>query len=379
MSLNRVKSPSKSAIIIGVTGQDGSYLSELLLSQGYSVMGVKRRSSTDTSGRLTEVMHNLNFHLVEGDITDYASMSGVFIQAETAFAGAPHEVYNLAAQSHVASSFNQPLATWDSTAKGVINILEIMRQSHYIGSTRFYQASTSEMFGDRWEWNHNTLDNSLDWEIRKTAPQMIQHEGVEFNPRSPYAIAKVAAHQAVNLYRDAYGLFGSCGILFNHESPRRGAEFVTRKISLYVARLYHELKMHQSVGNGLPPPAKLQLGNLDAKRDWGHARDYVRAMWLMLQQDEPDDFVVATGESHSVGEFCEAAFNRAGLDYKDWVEVNSDFIRPSEVPHLQGVATKAKETLGWEPQVTFCELVEDMVRSDIIMVGGPGTPLHELT
>lgn len=350
MPLNRVKSPNKSAIIIGVTGQDGSYLSELLLEEGYGVMGVKRRSSTDTSVRLTSVVDNPNFHLVEGDITDYASMSGVFMQAENTFGGAPHEVYNLAAQSHVGSSFNQPLATWDSTANGVINILEVMRQCHYLGSTRFYQASTSEMFGDRY---------------RSDMGRMVQDESVEFNPRSPYAVAKVAAHNAVNLYRDAYQLFGSCGILFNHESPRRGEEFVTRKISLYVARLYQELRWRRAAGNDLPPPKKLQLGNLDAKRDWGHARDYVRAMWMMLQQDTPDDFVIATGEAHSVREFCDYAFQCVGLKYNDWVEVNPDFIRPAEVPHLQGIADHARDTLGWEPQVTFRELVEDMVRSDL--------------
>ncbi len=369
MPLNKVKSPSKSAIIIGVTGQDGSYLSELLLEKGYGVMGVKRRSSTDTSVRLTGVMNDPNFHLVEGDITDYASMSGVFTQAEQIFGGAPHEVYNLAAQSHVGTSFQQPLATWDSTAKGVLNILEVMRQNHYIGSTRFYQASTSEMFGDNF---HTTNDG-----------QMIQDESVVLAPRSPYAIAKVAAHQAVNLYRDAYDLFGSCGILFNHESPRRGEEFVTRKITKWVAE-FHKWRLrraHNTVsydrvsadtvpdriycgGDSFP---KLRLGNLYSKRDWGHAKDYVRAMWLMLQQDKPDDFIVATGESHSVGEFCEVALSHIGFgtEWRDLVTIDPTFIRPAEVPHLQGVATHAWTTFGWQPQVTFRELVEDMVRSDI--------------
>jgi len=358
-----VKSPNKSAIIIGVTGQDGSYLSELLLSEGYGVMGVKRRSSTDNSVRLTGVMNDPNFHLVEGDITDYASLSGVFFQATQVFGGAPHEVYNLAAQSHVGSSFNQPLATWDSTANGVINLLEVMRQDQYIGSTRLYQASTSEMFGDNFQERLLNRDIVIGGGPCPQEYEKVQHELTSFNPRSPYAVAKVAAHNAVNLYRDAYGLFGSCGILFNHESPRRGEEFVTRKISLYVARLHAARRGFDGV-----EMSKLQLGNLDAKRDWGHARDYVRAMWMMLQQDTPDDFVVATGESHSVREFCEAAFNCVHLDYKDWVEVNPDFVRPSEVPHLQGVATKANQQLGWEPQVTFGELVEDMVRADIALV-----------
>jgi GDPmannose 4,6-dehydratase len=361
----KTKSPNKSAIIIGVTGQDGSYLSELLLGKGYSVIGVKRRSSTDTSVRLTSVMNNPNFHLVEGDITDYASMSGVFAGSEHIFYGAPHEVYNLAAQSHVGTSFEQPLATWDSTACGVINILEVIRQGGYIPTTRFYQASTSEMFGDKY---------------RLSEDQMIQDETVEFNPRSPYSVAKVAAHNAVNLYRDAYGLFGCCGILFNHESPRRGENFVTRKITKWVAEFhrwylaneFNTISLRDSVPEsifcGMDSFPKLRLGNLDAKRDWGHAADYVRSMHMMLQHNIPDDYVIATGKSHSVADFCEAAFGYINIRpecWRDFVYVDPAFIRPSEVPHLQGVADKAKQILGWEPQVTFRELVEDMMRNDI--------------
>ena len=259
----KMQSPNKSAIIIGVTGQDGSYLADLLCGGGYSVLGVKRRSSTDNTSNLVTVQRAMAaigksecFTLVEGDITDYASMSGVFTQATELFGGAPHEVYNLAAQSHVGTSFQQPLATWDSTARGVLNVLEVMRQGGYIDTTRFYQASTSEMFGDNYKMvpaNDGTIE-------------LIQDESVQFSPRSPYAVAKVAAHQAVGLYRDAYGLFGCCGILFNHESPRRGENFVTRKISMYVARLYHymlgwSIKVHPN----LRFPS-LKLGNMASKR-----------------------------------------------------------------------------------------------------------------
>jgi len=356
MPLNRVKSPNKSAIIIGVTGQDGSYLSEYLLDQGYYVMGVKRRSSTDTLGRLMNVISNPHFKLVEGDITDYASMSGIFTQATELYGGAPHEVYNLAAQSHVGTSFNQPLATWDSTAQGVLNVLEVMRQGHYLGTTRFYQASTSEMFGDNFELQE---DGS-----------MIQTEETALSPCSPYGVAKTAAHQAVQVYREAYGLFGCCGILFNHESPRRGENFVTRKISLYVANLAAELQWRRSVTHDLPPPAKLGLGNLAAARDWGHAKDYVRAMHMMLQHDKADDYIVATGEAHTVKEFCAQAFGGIGQNYEDWVYADPQFMRPYEVPYLQGRPDKIKTILGWEPQVTFLELVDDMVTADIDAVRG---------
>jgi len=351
----RTKSPNKSAIVIGVTGQDGSYLSEYLLDEGYDVVGVKRRTSTDNTCNLLSVLDNERFHLVEGDIVDYASVSGIFSHATSEFGGAPHEVYNLAAQSHVGTSFQQPLATWDSTASGVINILEVMRQENYIDTTRFYQASTSEMFGDNYE---------------ECNGEKIQTENTRFNPRSPYAVAKVAAHNSVSLYRDAYGLFGCCGILFNHESPRRGEHFVTRKVTKYVGRLYQALKRGESI-------EKLGLGDLDIRRDWGHAVDYVRAMHMMLQHDEPDDYIVSTGTSYSIHDLCRVAFSAIGQDYKDWVYTDPQFVRPAEVPHLQGVCDKAHNVLGWEPQITFSELIEGMVLNDIVSAGQPWTLLEE--
>ncbi len=391
--VQKQKSPSKykSAIIFGVTGQDGSYLTELLLAKSYRVTGVKRRSSTNTTVRLTpSVLNHTDFHLVEGDVTDYASISGVFTNSENIFGGSPHEVYNLAAQSHVGTSFQQPLATWDSTACGVINILEVMRQGGYIPETRFYQASTSEMFGDNFD-ERRVEDPSVCCHMGGSEyaygfkDEKIQTEDTRFNPRSPYAVAKVAAHNAVNLYRDAYGLFGCCGILFNHESPRRGENFVTRKITKWVAEFCEWVSKYsmqysdcQTVGDFILCNqdscfSKLKLGNLDAKRDWGHAKDYVRSMHMMLNHDEPDDYVIATGESHSVAEFCEAAFAYIGIGSDEWqrfVEIDPAFIRPAEVPHLQGIANKAKRVLDWEPQVTFKELVEDMMQADIALARG---------
>jgi GDPmannose 4,6-dehydratase len=341
----------------------------------YDVVGVKRRASTDNTSNLrTALLADAcvsadHLHIVEGDITDYASMSGVFTQAEELFGGAPHEVYNLAAQSHVGTSFQQPLATWDSTALGVLNVLEVMRQGGYIPTTRFYQASTSEMFGD----NYKIVPTGEALAIGGPGTvELIQDETVAFNPRSPYAVAKVAAHQAVGLYRDAYGLFGCCGILFNHESPRRGENFVTRKISLYVAHLHQHLQWNKKSlhENHLQFPKLLKLGNMAAKRDWGYAPDYVRAMHAMLQHDKPDDYIVATGEAHSVREFCEVAFNIIGENYEDWVTTSAENMRPAEVPHLDGRCDKARVALGWTPTVTFNELVEIMVKADIRKLGG---------
>jgi GDPmannose 4,6-dehydratase len=338
------------AIIFGITGQDGSYLSEYLLDIGYTVVGVNRRCSVSNTERLESILNNENFHLLEGDITDYASVSGVFSKADYIFNSRSNkykqenfEVYNLAAQSHVGTSFIEPLVTWDIDAKSVLNILEVIKQD-YLDRVSFYQASTSEMFGE----NHREDSDG----------NKIQDEHTPFNPRSPYAIAKVAAHEAVRLYRESYGLSGHCGILFNHESPRRGENFVTRKITKYVAKLYWAKK------NGLPIE-KLQLGNLSAKRDWGHAKDYVRAMHSIISDNRFFDYIVATGVSHSVEEFCTAAFSLIGCDYKEYVEIDQAYIRPSEVPHLQGNSCKIKNYLKWAPEISFEALVEEMVKSDI--------------
>lgn len=356
---NLTRSPSKSAIVIGVTGQDGAYLSRHLLNSGYVVIGVKRRSSISNTERIDNI-DNPDFHVCEGDVSDYSSMSGVFRRATATLGGAPHEVYNLAAQSHVGTSFDQPLATWDSTAQGVLNILEIIRQEGYVEATRFYQASTSEMFGD----NYRIVGEqcSPPHPDQATGMRMVQDETVQFNPRSPYAIAKTAAHQAVGLYRDAYGVFGCCGILFNHESPMRGENFVTRKITMYVAKLYHALQLDME-------PDKLALGNMASSRDWGHAEDYVRAMHMMLQHHVPDDYIVATGRTHSVKDFCKAAFGYIGVDYEKWVTTDPRFMRPAEVPHLCGVSDKAQNVLGWKPKYTFEQLVQEMVQADIEAMG----------
>jgi GDPmannose 4,6-dehydratase len=324
--------PQKVAVIIGVTGQDGSYLSELLLAKNYKVVGVSRRASTITTGRINHLMENPDFEYVEGDITDFASMERAIDEY------GPDEVYNLAAQSHVHTSFTQPMHTWDVDAKGVLNLLEIMR-SH--PNARFYQASTSEMFGKNIDENGYQSENTI------------------FMPQSPYAISKVAAHHLVRLYRDSYNLHASAGILFNHEGPRRGEFFVTRKITKYVAQL--EVK-------GVDGP--LRLGNLNAHRDWGDAEDYVEAMYLMLQQDDPSDYVIATGETHTVRDFVREAFGCIKLDYAQHVVVDPKFYRPAEVEYLRGDATKARENLGWQPKTSFRDLVHKMVQHDIGLILG---------
>jgi len=332
---------NKTAVIFGVTGQDGSYLAPHLLAQNYNVVGVKRRTSTNNTWRLEPFANNENFHLVEGDVTDCASVSGILLHAREQFYEVD-EVYNLAAQSHVGTSFQQPLYTWDVTAKGCMNILESMRQLDFIPHTKLYHASTSELFG------------------KNTG---ILSEGTEFSPTSPYAIAKLAAHYTVAMYRDAYGLFGCSGILFNHGSPNRGEEFVERKISKYVAELYHAKK------NNVEIP-KLGLGNLSAKRDFGDSRDYVSAMHMMLQADSPKDYVVATGETRSIEQLCDVAFGLIGCDYNDHIFIDPQFFRPSEVPHLVGDSTKIREELGWTPSISFGELIHDMVWTDIERLRG---------
>ncbi len=318
----------KKALVTGITGQDGSYLAELLLGKGYEVYGVVRRSSSFNTERLEGIyqdphVSNYKLRLVYGDLEDGASIANLVKKVR------PDEIYNLGAQSHVRVSFDVPEYTVSTVAMGTLRLLEAMRELD--NGCRFYQASSSEMFGS-------------------TPPP--QSETTAFSPRSPYACAKVFAHQLCQNYRDAYGLFIACGILFNHESPRRGIPFVTRKITRAAARIKHNLDK------------KIFLGNLDAKRDWGFAGDYVEAMWLMLQQDKADDYVIATGESYSVRDCLDVAFSTLGLDWKKYVELDPRYLRPTEVDHLRGDASKAREKLGWTPKVTFKQLIEQMVRAD---------------
>lgn len=311
------------ALITGITGQDGSYLAELLLSKGYRVVGVARRSSTVTFERIEHLLDDMT--VVQGDLHDQGSLLSLLEEYE------PTEVYNLAAQSFVPTSWNQPALTGEITALGVTRILEAIRFVN--PKIRFYQASSSEMFG--------------------RVLEVPQQEDTPFYPRSPYGVAKVYGHWITVNYRESFGLFAASGILFNHESPRRGLEFVTRKISDGVARIK------------LGRAKELRLGNLEAQRDWGFAGDYVEAMWRMLQQDQPDSFVIGMGETHSVREFCEIAFGHVGLNYSDHVVQDERFYRPAEVDLLISNPTKARTKLGWEPSVTFRELVTMMVDADM--------------
>jgi GDPmannose 4,6-dehydratase len=313
----------KRALITGITGQDGSYLADLLLEKDYEVFGMVRRASTENFERIEHLVERIK--LVQGDLLDGVSLVSVLEETQ------PHEVYNLAAQSFVPTSWNQPVLTAEFTAVGVTRLLDAIRRVD--PSIRFYQASSSEMFG----------------KVREVP----QTELTPFYPRSPYGVAKVYGHFITVNYRESYDLFAVSGILFNHESPRRGLEFVTRKVSDGVARIKLGLA------------DELQLGNLDAKRDWGFAGDYVRAMWQMLQQDEPADYVVATGETHAVREFVDLSFEHAGLDPNDHVRVDERYLRPAEVDHLVGDASRAKAELSWEPEVSFRELVEMMVDADV--------------
>ncbi|MCK4177024.1 GDP-mannose 4,6-dehydratase [Aciditerrimonas ferrireducens] len=321
---------TKRALITGITGQDGSYLAELLLAEGYDVVGMVRRSSTVNFERIAHIQDRLT--IVAGDLLDEASLIGVLREHR------PSEVYNLAAQSFVQTSWGQPVLTGETTALGVTRLLDAIRMVD--PEIRFYQASSSEMFGK--------------------VQAVPQDETTPFYPRSPYGVAKVYGHWITVNYRESYGLHASSGILFNHESPRRGLEFVTRKVSHGVARIAHGLQ------------DKLALGNLDAQRDWGFAGDYVRAMWLMLQRDEPADYVVATGETHPVRELCEVAFGRVGLDWTEHVVVDERFLRPAEVDLLVGNPRRAQEELGWERTVDFVELVEMMVDADMALVAQSG-------
>lgn len=344
----------KIAFVTGITGQDGSYLSELLLDKGYKVHGLIRRSSVDTTERIAHLQHHPNFELVEGDITDAACMHRLISGIQ------PDEVYNLAAMSHVGVSFDQPIVTCHINAIGPLNMLEAIRQ--FSPQSRFYQASTSELFGE-------TI----------VAPQS---ETTLMKPNSPYAVAKLYAHQLVGLYRRAYGIFACAGILFNHESERRGEAFVTRKITKYVAKLQNWIDINGKVpcmhwtdvtsisdssskriltSAEVPP---LALGNIEARRDWSHAEDMVRGMWLIMQQPEPDDFVLGSGETHTVKEFLQLAFNSIGLDYNDYVTIDPKFYRPVDVNLLHADFSKAKKVLGWKPTIGFGELVDRMVQND---------------
>jgi len=310
-------------LITGITGQDGSYLAELLLEKGYEVHGMVRRSSEEKFERIAHLRERIQLH--QGDLLDQFSLAALLSQVQ------PDEVYNLAAQSFVPTSWNQPVLTGEFTALGATKVLEAIR--HTRPQARFYQASSSEMFG----------------KVRETP----QSELTPFYPRSPYGVAKVYGHFITVNYRESFGLYAVSGILFNHESPRRGLEFVTRKVTYAAARI--KLGMQE----------RLAMGNLDAQRDWGFAGDYVDAMWRMLQQEEPDDYVVATGETHTVRELCEIAFARVGLDWQKHVFVDQKFVRPAEVDLLVGNPAKAKRKLGWEPKVRFKQLVEMMVDADV--------------
>jgi GDPmannose 4,6-dehydratase len=356
------------AIIFGVTGQDGSHLADLLLGKDYSVVGVARRCSVDTTERIKHLENKVGFELIEGDITDAHSVMGILRQHSDV-----DEIYNLAAQSHVATSFTQPGLTWDITGKGCLNILQSMVDSDI--SARFYQASSSEMFGKNYDVVEEDFDADLQYRCGK-----YQNEDTKFLPQSPYAIAKCAAHYMTRLFREAYGVHASSGILFNHEGPRRGETFVTRKITKWISDLQRWLKTMQidhtniiktdcdrlfGSGEQYSFP-KLRLGNLDASRDWGYAGDYVEAMWSMLQQDNPDDYVICTGETHTIREFLDAAFSYIGItDWSDYVVVDPEFYRPAEVDYLKGDATKANTVLNWKPQTSFSELVKLMVDSDM--------------
>jgi GDPmannose 4,6-dehydratase len=311
------------ALISGITGQDGSYLAEFLLEKGYDVVGMVRRSSTVTFERIAHIQDKMT--IVQGDLHDQSSLVSLMEDYK------PDEVYNLAAQSFVPTSWSQPVLTGEVTALGVTRMLEAIRMVK--PKARFYQASSSEMFGKVME--------------------VPQKESTPFYPRSPYGVAKVYGHWITVNYRESYDMHAVSGILFNHESPRRGIEFVTRKITYGVARI--KLGMQE----------ELRLGNLESRRDWGYAGDYVRGMWMMLQQDAPDDYVIGTGETHSVGEFCEIAFGHVGLDYKDYVVQDPKFYRPAEVDLLVSDPTKAREALGWEPEVGFKELITMMLDADL--------------
>lgn len=335
----------KIAFILGVTGQDGSYLSELLLDKKYKVYGMIRRSSVNTTERIAHLIPNANFELVEGDVTDASCIHRLISGIQ------PNEVYNLAAQSHVGTSFDQPITTCQIDAIGPLNILEAIRQSS--PKSRFYQASTSELFGD--------------------TDIVPQNEDTPFNPNSPYAVAKLYAHHLTGLYRRAYGIFACAGILFNHESPRRGEDFVTRKVTKYVAQLCRVFEHSEYMGDSdiIDEFPRLSLGNLDAKRDWSFAGDMVMGMWMMLQQDKPDDYVLGSGKVYSIRDLLGVAFGAIGVqNYNTYIVIDPKFCRPVDVNFLLADTTKAKKILGWEPKINFRQLIRDMVVADYHILTG---------
>jgi GDPmannose 4,6-dehydratase len=361
----------KTALITGITGQDGSYLAELLLGKGYKVVGLVRRSSTDTNNRIGHLLSKDALELVEGEVSDSGSVYTIVEKYK------PDEIYNLAAQSHVGTSFQQPNYTFQVDALGPLYFLEAIKR--FSPDTRFYQASTSELFGKNFTERPVTFEK-------------FQDEDTQFMPQSPYAVAKLAAHNMVRIYREGYDIHASCGILFNHESERRGENFVTRKITKWIGNYVQwkkdfpdsdHLIEFKSADNAFTDRIeiprthpyytetgfffpKLRLGNLDAYRDWGHAEDYVDAMWRVVQQEIPDDYVIATGETHSVRDFLREAFNEIGItDFEPYVVIDPKFYRPAEVEYLCGDPSKAKDKLNWEPQVSFTELVQRMVWRDI--------------
>ena len=351
----------KTAVITGVSGQDGSYLAEFLLDHDYRVFGLYRRTSNYNLSRINHLLNNAQFKLLEFDLTDPSSINNIIKDTK------PDEFYNLAAQSHVATSFNQPITTVHVNTIGVINILEGIRV--FSPATRFYQASTSEMFG--YNYDVDSADGSK-----------YQDENTQFSPQSPYGISKLASHDMTRIYRDGYGIFGSCGILFNHESPRRGENFVTRKITKWIGEYLswcekHAIRIDKTVSsednlylvdvwstdeeNKFP---KLKLGNISAQRDWGHAKDYIKAMWMILQQDTPEDYVISTGVTKSVQDFLTTAFNHVQLDYKQYMIIDPLLFRPAEVEYLRGDSSKARSKMNWTPDISFDQLVIEMVDSD---------------
>lgn len=365
------KRSAKSALITGVTGQDGSYLADLLVGKGYEVIGLRRRSSTNNIDRIAHLLDSPNFKLQEFEIVDSGSVYTVVEKNK------PDEIYNLAAQSHVKTSFDQPCYTTQVNTIGVINFLEAVRR--FSPDSKFYQASTSEMFGKNVDFVYPEIQPA---DAKRTIiKEKFQNEDTAFEPQSPYAAAKLASHHLVRMYREGYGLHASCGILFNHESERRGENFVTRKITQWVAGFKNwaerqgldtnpenfEFDDNNIHGNGESYP-KLRLGNIEAFRDWGHAEDYVNAMWLMLQQRDPDDYVIATGETYSVRDFLIYAFQYINIEEEDCEKfflIDHRFYRPSEVEYLRGLPNKAERVLGWKREVSFEQLVHRMLESDM--------------